>query len=74
MRRIALTVAFFAPLTIAVFALMAAPAQAAPARVVRTECEPDNRAAEFEARMGEVAGAASAKKAMTTAMRRMELP
>src|SRR4051794_38503298 len=53
MRRIALTVLFFAAL--------AAPAQAAPAKVVLTACVPKERAAEFQARMGEVDGAARLK-------------
>ena len=47
MRRIALTLLFFA--------VLAAPARAAaPATVELTSCEPDQRAAEFEARMGKV--------------------
>src|SRR4051794_36300359 len=53
MRRIALTVLFFAAL--------AAPAQAAPAKVVLTACVPKERAAEFQARMGKVAGATRLK-------------
>jgi hypothetical protein len=54
MRRIALTVLFFAAL--------AAPAQAASrAKVVLTDCSANDRAAEFQARMGKVAGASRLK-------------
>jgi hypothetical protein len=53
MRRIAVVIAFFA---------LAAPAQAAgPASVELTACVPRDRAAEFEARMGQVADAAKLK-------------
>jgi hypothetical protein len=53
MRRIAVVIAFFA---------LAAPAQAAaPANVELTACVPRDRAAEFEARMGNVDGAAKLK-------------
>jgi CARDB len=53
MRRIALAIVFFAAL--------AAPAQAAPAKVALTACVPKERAAEFQARMGKVAGATRLK-------------
>jgi hypothetical protein len=49
MRRIALS--------IVIFGALAAPAHAAPAKAVLTVCAPKERAAEFEARMGQVAGA-----------------
>jgi hypothetical protein len=62
MRRIALTIVFFAAL--------AAPAQAAPAKVVLTECVPKERVAEFEARMGEVDGAARLKMRFTLQVRK----
>ena len=62
MRRIALTIVFFA--------VLAAPAQAAPAKVVLTACVPKERAAEFEARMGEVAGAEKLKMRFTLQVRK----
>ena len=58
MRRIALTAVLFAAL--------AAPAHAAaPAKVVLSSCEPNARAAEFQARMGEVDGATRLKMRFT---------
>jgi hypothetical protein len=58
MRRIALTAL--------VFAALAAPAHAAaPAKVVLTSCERNARAAEFQARMGEVDGATRLKMRFT---------
>jgi hypothetical protein len=58
MRRIALSVFFLAA--------FAAPAHAAaPAKVVLTSCEPDARAAEFQARMGKVDGATGLKMRFT---------
>jgi CARDB len=62
MRRIALT--------IGIFAALAAPAQAAPAKVVLTACEPAERAAQFEARMGEVDGATRLKMRFTLQVRK----
>jgi hypothetical protein len=63
MRRIALTIFFFAAL--------AAPAHAAPpAKVALTACAPKERAAEFEARMGKVAGAERLKMRFTLQVRR----
>jgi CARDB len=62
MRRIALTIVFFAA--------VAAPAQAAPAKVALTECVPKQRAAEFEARMGKVAGAERLKMRFTLQVRK----
>jgi hypothetical protein len=64
MRRIALTVAAFAAL--------AAPAQAAslPASVELTACQPDQRAAEFEARMDEIAGTARMQMRFTLQARK----
>jgi hypothetical protein len=62
MRRIALTIVFFAAL--------AAPAQAAPAKVALTDCVPKERVAEFEARMGEVDGAARLKMRFTLQVRK----
>jgi hypothetical protein len=63
MRRIALTIVLFAAL--------AAPAEAAPpAKVALTSCEPAARAAEFEARMGEVAGATRLKMRFTLQVRK----
>ena len=62
MRRIVLTIVFFAAL--------AAPAQAAPARAVLTACEPDQRAAEFEGRMGAVPGASLMKMRFTLQARK----
>jgi hypothetical protein len=62
MRRIALTLLFFGAL--------AAPASAAPAKVVLTDCAPKQRAAEFEARMGEVDGAARLKMRFTLQVRK----
>ena len=63
MRRIALTIAFFAAL--------AAPAQAAPpAKVVLKSCVPKERAAEFEARMGKVEDAARLKMRFTLQIRK----
>jgi hypothetical protein len=62
MRRTALTIAFFA--------LLAAPAQAAPAKVTLTACVPRERAAEFEARMGKVDGAVKLKMRFTLQARR----
>ena len=62
MRRIALTVFFLAALV--------APAQAAaPAKVVLTACQPDARAAEFQARMGRVDGATRLKMRFTLQVR-----
>jgi hypothetical protein len=62
MRRIALTVLFFA--------VLAAPAHAAaPAKVVLTTCSPDERAAEFQARMGKVDGATRLKMMFTLQVR-----
>jgi hypothetical protein len=62
MRRIALA--------IVLFGVLAAPAQAAPAKVVLTACVPKERAAEFEARMGEVEGAARLKMRYTLQVRK----
>jgi hypothetical protein len=62
MRRIALSIALFGAL--------AAPAQAAPAKVVLTACEPSERAAGFEARMGAVEGAAQLKMRFTLQVRK----
>jgi hypothetical protein len=63
MRRIALTVLFFAAL--------AAPAQAAPpAKVTLTACVPGDRAAEFQARMGKVEGATQLKMRFALQVRR----
>src|SRR5690242_17751704 len=62
MRRIALS--------IAIFGTLAAPAQAAPAKVVLTDCAPHERAAEFQARMGEVAGAERLKMRFTLQVRK----
>jgi hypothetical protein len=62
MRRIALTIVFFAAL--------AAPAQAAPAKVALTACVPKERAADFEARMGEVHGAVALKMRFTLQVRK----
>jgi hypothetical protein len=62
MRRIALTLLFFGAL--------AAPASAAPAKVVLTDCAPKERAAEFEARMGEVDGATRLKMRFTLQVRK----
>src|SRR3954452_13793119 len=62
MRRIALTILFFGAL--------AAPASAAPAKVVLTACVPKERAAEFEARMGKVAGAGRLKMRFTLQVRK----
>jgi len=62
MRRIALSIALFGAL--------AAPAQAAPAKVVLTVCAPKERAAEFQARMGEVAGAERLKMRFTLQVRK----
>lgn len=62
MRRIALTIVLFAAL--------AAPAQAAPAKVVLTDCVPKERVAEFEARMGQVEGAAKLKMRFTLQVRK----
>jgi hypothetical protein len=64
MRRIALSIVFVASLA------LAAPAQAAPAKVVLTECAPKQRAAEFQARMGEVAGAERLKMRFTLQIRK----
>jgi hypothetical protein len=62
MRRFVALIAFFA---------FAAPAQAAgPAKVVLTSCEPDARAAEFEARMGEVDSAVRLKMRFTLQARK----
>lgn len=57
-------------LTVVLFAAFAAPAQAAPAKVVLTACVPNERAAEFEARMGEVEGAAGLKMRFTLQVRK----
>jgi hypothetical protein len=57
-------------LTLLVFGALAAPAQAAPAKVVLTDCAPTDRAAEFEARMGEVDGAVKLKMRFTLQVRR----
>jgi hypothetical protein len=62
MRRIALSLALFGAL--------AAPAQAAPAKVVLTACQPSERAAEFEARMGAVEGATRLKMRFTLQVRK----
>ena len=62
MRRIALS--------IAIFGALAAPAQAAPAKVVLTECAPADRAAEFEARMGKVEDAVKLKMRFTLQVRK----
>jgi hypothetical protein len=62
MRRIALSIALFGAL--------AAPAQAAPAKVVLTDCLPKERAAVFEARMGEVSGAVRLKMRFTLQVRK----
>jgi hypothetical protein len=62
MRRIALS--------IVIFGALAAPAQAAPAKVVLTDCAPKERAAEFQARMGEVAGAVRLKMRFTLQVRK----
>jgi hypothetical protein len=62
MRRIALS--------IVLFGVLAAPAQAAPAKVGLTTCAPNERAAEFEARMGEVAGAVRLKMRFTLQVRK----
>jgi hypothetical protein len=62
MRRIALFVL--------IFGALAAPAQAAPAKVVLSACVPKERAAEFEARMGEVAGAARLRMRFTLQVRK----
>ncbi len=63
MRRIALTIFFFAAL--------AAPAQAAPpAKVSLTQCSATARAAEFEARMGKVEGATRLKMRFALQVRR----
>jgi CARDB len=62
MRRIALSIVLFGAL--------AAPAQAAPAKVVLTDCAPQDRAAEFQARMGEVAGAERLKMRFTLQVRK----
>jgi hypothetical protein len=62
MRRIALT--------IVLFAAFAAPAQAAPAKVVLTDCAPKERAAEFEARMGKVEDAVRLKMRFTLQARK----
>jgi CARDB protein len=64
MRRIALA--------IAILAAYAAPAQAAapPASVTLTACVPKQRAAEFEARMGKVEGAATLKMRFTLQVRK----
>jgi CARDB protein len=64
MRRIALA--------IAIFAAYAAPAQAAapPASVTLTACSAKERAAEFEARMGKVGGAARLKMRFTLQVRK----
>jgi hypothetical protein len=62
MRRIAVVIAFFA---------LAAPAQAAaPASVELTDCVPRDRVAEFEARMGQVDGAAKLKMRFTLQARK----
>jgi CARDB len=61
MRRIALAIVFFAAL--------AAPAQAAPAKVALTACVPKERAAEFQARMGKVAGATRLRMRFTLQVR-----
>jgi CARDB protein len=63
MRRTALTIAFFA--------LLAAPAHAtAPAKVTLTACVPRERAAEFEARMGKVEHASKLKMRFTLQARK----
>jgi hypothetical protein len=63
MRRIALTIALFAAL--------AAPAQASPkASVALTKCQPSERAAEFEARMGAVKGAKRMRMSFTLQVRK----
>lgn len=67
MRRIALSLVFFATLAAPA---QAAPAQAAPAKVVLTSCEPGHRAAEFEAQMGDVPGAELLKMRFTLQVRK----
>jgi hypothetical protein len=62
MRRIALSIVLFGAL--------AAPAQAAPAKVVLTDCVRADRAAEFEARMGAVDDAARLKMRFTLQVRK----
>jgi hypothetical protein len=63
MRRIALTIAFFA--------VLAGPAHAAPpAKVALTACSANERAAEFEARMGKVEEAARLKMRFTLQIRK----
>ena len=62
MRRIALS--------IVIFGALAAPAQAAPAKLVLTECTPTDRAAEFEARMGKVDEAVKLKMRFTLQVRK----
>jgi hypothetical protein len=58
-------------LTIAIFAVLAAPARAAaPATVELTSCESDQRAAEFEARMGKVDEAVRLKLRFTLQARK----
>jgi hypothetical protein len=57
-------------LTLILFGALAAPAQAAPAKVVLTECAPADRAAEFQARMGKVGEASKLKMRFTLQVRR----
>ena len=59
-------------LTIVCFAALAAPAQAAAknASVALTACEPGERAAEFEARMGVVKGATRMRMRFTLQVRK----
>src|SRR3954447_26037139 len=57
-------------LTIALFGALAAPAHAAPASVELTQCAPRDRAAEFEASMGAVEGAAKMKMRFTLQARK----
>jgi hypothetical protein len=57
-------------LSLLIFAGLAAPANAAPASVKLTACSPHERAAEFEARMGKVEGAATLRMRFTLQVRR----
>jgi hypothetical protein len=57
-------------LSLLIFAGLAAPANAAPASVELTVCSPKERAAEFEARMGKVEGAATLRMRFTLQVRK----
>jgi CARDB len=57
-------------LSLLIFAGLATPANAAPASVKLTACSPHERAAEFEARMGKVEGAATLRMRFTLQVRR----